>query len=77
MKALDAEAVKQMQGDIQKFGTGHDKAVQAYKMNLQILWSAMEQPYCGYGAYGLTAVKKSFGKSVDHVRTEFMSAVKV
>ena len=76
MKSLDAKAVTQMNADIAKYGSGHAAAVSAYKMNLDILWSAMEQPYCGYGAYGMTAVTKSFEKSVERTRANFLAATK-
>ena len=76
MKSLDASAVSQMNADIAKYGAGHAAPVATYKMNLDILWSAMEQPYCGYGAYGMTAVSKSFEKSVERTRANFLAATK-
>lgn len=76
MKALDKGAVNQMNKDIEKVGAGHDAAVATYKMKLDTIWSAMEQPYCGYGSRGIAAVKKSFLKSIDRARTEFLAEVK-
>ncbi len=76
MKALYKGDVAQMEKDIAKVGTGHDAAVASYKMKLDTVWGAMEQPYCGYGAYGMTAVKKSFNKSVERARAEFLAEAK-
>jgi hypothetical protein len=76
MKALDAKAVATMEAEIKKYGAGHEKAVASYKEKLDTVWSAMEQPYCGYGAYGMTAVKKSFNKSTERALAEFLAEVK-
>lgn len=76
MKTLNAQAVRQMNADIAKFGTGHPTAVADYREKIAIVWSAMEQPYCGYGAYGMTAVRHSFEKSVERIRQAFLDATK-
>ena len=76
MKALYKSAVNTMDKDVTKVGAGHEKAVASYKTKLDTVWSAMEEPYCGYGAYGMTAVKKSFNKSIERTRTEFLAEVK-
>jgi len=75
MKALNTAAVKKMNADIAKH-PGHDKAAATYKEKMATVWYAMEEPYCGYGSLGLTAVKHSFQKSVDHIRTAFLGSVK-
>ena len=76
IKALHTQTVNQMNEDIAKYGAGHAAAVNRYKLNVEILWAAMQQPYCGYGAYGLTAVQKGFVKTVSHVRSSFLASVK-
>lgn len=65
-----------MKTDVAKLGTDHPAAVSTYKQNLEIVWSAMEEPYCGHGSQGITAVKKSFNKSVDRLRAAFLAQVK-
>lgn len=76
MKALYKNAVAKMDKDVAKLGAGHEKAVASYKLKLDTVWSAMEEPYCGYGAYGMTAVKKSFNKSIERAESEFLAEVK-
>jgi len=76
MKALHQQTVKQMEADIAKRGTGHEAAVQTYRDKIDIVWSAMEQPYCGFGSQGMTAVKHSYNKSVVRIRDAFLAATK-
>ncbi len=76
MKNKQAVAVKQMNADVTKYGQDHDAAVTIYKQKLDLLWSAMEQPYCGYGGYGMQAVQHSYDKSVERIRAEFLVAAK-
>ncbi len=76
IRALHSQAQKQMQSDIAKYGPGHEKAVQVYTSKLATTWSAMSEPYCGIGSRGVAAVKKSFIKSISHIRAEFLKAVK-
>jgi hypothetical protein len=75
MKALNKKAVDQMEVESKKYPT-KTEAIKKYKENLDTLWSAMAEPYCGYGGYGMTAVKKSFEKSVEHVHAECLADVK-
>lgn len=75
MKSRHAQAVSQMQKDIAAHGQGHEQVAKTYQDKLDILWSAMQQPYCGYGSYGLTAVKHSWDKTVNNARTAFLEAV--
>lgn len=49
-------------------------AYRQYMDNLDIVWGAMEEPYCGFGAFGLGAAVKSYNKSISHVRTEFLAS---
>ena len=76
MKSLHDKALKQMEADLTKVGDGHDAAVQTYRQNIDIIWSAMNEPYCGYGSRGVTAVEHSFQKSVDRTRSIFLAVTK-
>jgi len=76
MKSRHATAVKQMEADVLKAGPRHGLAEKAYRENMDIIWSAMYEPYCGYGSLGVTAVAKSFDKSVVKTRAKFMAAIK-
>lgn len=76
MKALHQQALRQMQRDVETFGAGHPTASEQYKTKLATVWSAMEQPYCGFGSRGVSAVKKSFLKSINRIRAEFLAEVK-
>ena len=51
-------------------------AAEIYREKVSTVWAAMAQPYCGYGAYGITAVKKSYNKSVARIRADFLAATK-
>lgn len=75
MVALNAKAAAQMEKDIAKV-TDHPAAIEKYKSMLDIVWSAMTEPYCGYGSRGISAVKKSFIKSIDRIRAEFLADLK-
>lgn len=77
IRAIYNAAVKQMEKDIAKDGTGNDEAVKRYRGNLQLVWEAMNEPYCGYGSRGVSAVTKSFNKTINRTRTEFLKATKV
>ncbi len=75
MIALHNQTVKTMDSDIAK-RPGHDAAAQTYRDKIDIVWSAMQQPYCGYGSNGLAAVKHSYDKSVVRIRDAFLAAAK-
>ncbi len=49
---------------------------QLYLMKLDIAWDAMQQPYCGFGAFGMSAARKSYDKTIERARTEFLTAAK-
>lgn len=51
-------------------------AFETYKKDLELGWQAMEEPYCGFGAFGSTAAKKSFQKTLTRARTNFLAEVK-
>lgn len=76
MKALHAKTVAKMEADITAKGQGHETAVSTYADKIDLVWSAMEQPYCGYGSRGMEAVKHSYTKSVERIRAEFLAATK-
>ncbi len=76
MKSLYAQALKQMALDVQKTKPGYQEAIANYKKDLETVWSAMFEPYCGYGSNRLVAVQKSFQKSVIKTRARFQNALK-
>ena len=76
MKTLHANMVLRMEVEIERFGDAYPEEVAAYRETLGVIWSAMEAPYCGYGSRGLTAVKKSYTKSVERARREFLKVVR-
>ncbi len=47
-----------------------------YKLVLDLAWEAMEEPYCGFGAFGTSAAIKSYNKTADRARANFLDAVK-
>lgn len=76
MKATHAKTVSRMEADIKARGEGHTESVSTYKEKIDLVWSAMEQPYCGYGSRGMEAVKHSYTKSIERIRAEFLAATK-
>lgn len=56
--------------------TNAEKFVKAYRDGLVVDWDAMEEPYCGFGAYGAKSAIKSYTKSVERKRNTFLTAVK-
>jgi hypothetical protein len=51
-------------------------AYRTYLQGLDMAWEAMEQPYCGFGAFGTSAANKSYNKSVTRIRARFLDAAK-
>lgn len=47
-----------------------------YETALDYAWGAMEEPYCGFGAFGSSAAFKSYQKTVLRARTAWLEAVK-
>jgi hypothetical protein len=74
MNKRHEDAIKQMETDVAKHGQGHEDAVKEYKEKIDILWSAMHEPYCGYGSQGMKAVKHSWDKTINNSRTAFLEA---
>jgi hypothetical protein len=75
MKAMYAGAVSQMEKDIASKGKGFPKASGDYRTALELTWDAMNQPYCGTGTKGMTAVANSFQKTINRTRADFMKRV--
>jgi hypothetical protein len=57
--------------------TGALAAITLYRQELDNAWSAMLQPYCGFGKYGTASAVKSYQKSIDRARSAFISADKI
>ncbi len=47
-----------------------------YQTALEFAWGAMEEPYCGFGAFGASSSLKSYQKTVTRARAAFLDAVK-
>ncbi|MBP9762373.1 hypothetical protein KBD34_02030 [Patescibacteria group bacterium] len=47
-----------------------------YETALEFAWGALEEPYCGFGAFGSSASLKSYQKTVLRARAAFLDAVK-
>ncbi len=77
-KQLHASAQTTMEKDIANYAGDSSlaNAISAYTQEIDTAWSAMEQPYCGYGGYGITSAIHSYQKSVERARTAFLDAVK-
>ena len=76
MQALQKKNVNQMLEDIKSTHTENTNAAKNYQYKLDVIWDAMLQPYCGYGGYGMTAVTKSYNKSITRARSAFMAESK-
>lgn len=50
-----------------------DELAHTYMDKLTLAWDAMEEPYCGFGAFGNSAAKKSYDKTVARARNEFLT----
>lgn len=51
-------------------------AYDTYVQDIEFGWQAMQEPYCGFGAFGVSAAKKSFQKTLTRARTAFLTATK-
>jgi len=51
-------------------------AVDAYRQELATAWEAMQQPYCGFGSYGVGPAIHSYNKSATRARDAFLVLVK-
>ncbi len=82
-KALYTSALSQATTDANKLKDGSgalsahvQKAFDTYKQDIEFGWQAMQQPYCGFGAFGVSAAKKSFQKTLSRARTNFLAVAK-
>lgn len=75
-RAHDANLV-QAKKDVVAFHPDSDprieKLYKEYLTKLNIAWGAMEEPYCGFGAFGNSAAKKSYDKTVARTRDLFLT----
>ena len=73
---LKTAAVTQMEKDVaphmEKGDEAMLKVIEIYRQVLATAWVAMEEPYCGYGAYGSKSAVKSYSKSVLRARAAFL-----
>lgn len=82
MRALHVQNVKRAQKDAEAIGVTSStqsvlgEAFRAYEKDLTLAWGAMTEPYCGYGAFGISAARKSYDKSVARLRQRFLDKVK-
>lgn len=67
----DLEKVTSKDGTV---STGVADAYKIYEKDLTIAWAAMQQPYCGFGAFGVTAAKNSLNKTIARARNAFLTA---
>ncbi len=74
-KALEASAQAQLAKDIAPYAssTALVSAIAAYRQGLDTAWSALEQPYCGYGSYGSASAVHSYDKTVTRARDAFLA----
>lgn len=88
MRKLHVQNLERAKGDGKPFGltfesvsttetlSGIGEAYKKYLNGLSLAWGAMEEPYCGFGAFGMTAARKSYDKSVARIRARFVEAAK-
>lgn len=72
------KALAQMEKDIALYVKDEkaEPVIAEYKQSLQTAWAAMEDSYCGYGAYGNASAIKSFTKSITRARSTFLEKIK-
>ncbi len=46
-------------------------AFKVYAQDIALGWAAMQEPYCGFGAFGATAAQKSLTKTMTRARADF------
>lgn len=81
-KALRVQDLKSYEADVKKVAgienPDHPLSDDMKKYNtvIEYAWEAMEEPYCGFGAFGSSAAVKSYKKTVERARSTFLDAVK-
>lgn len=79
---MHAGTVAQYEKDIAPYkdNPAAQEAIAAYKEKIDAAWSALEQPYCGYGGYAgkgaMTSTIKSYNKTVVRAVSAFQEAIK-
>ncbi|MBM3204389.1 hypothetical protein FJZ48_00170 [Candidatus Uhrbacteria bacterium] len=76
IKQLYQTAKAKAEEEIQKAGAEADGAAKKYREDIETIWVAMHEPYCGYGSRGVRAVQNSFNKSVNKSKAKFAAAIK-
>ena len=76
-QATYASVTARMQSDIAPYASAAaaSDAIKTYRTEMTTAWDAMNEPYCGYGAYGTASAIKSYAKTVDRARTAFITAI--
>lgn len=76
--AKNKAAIEKLEKDIAPYAKNEKSAaaIKAYRDAVTVAWSALEQPYCGFGKEGPASAIKSFGKSTERARTAFLASVK-
>lgn len=77
-KATNASKVALMEKDIAPYAADPRAAdaIKKYRESMATNWAAMEEPYCGYGKYGISSSIHSYAKGADRARLAFLTAVK-
>ena len=77
-KATHAGALARMEKDVAPYTqtAKATSAIQKYRDGMVVAWNALNEPYCGYGAYGISSAVKSYSKSITRTRTSFLDEVK-
>lgn len=81
-KKLHTDAEVQAKKDLVKLVDADGNVTQSiadafklYAQDIALGWGAMQEPYCGFGAFGATAAKKSFTKTIVRGRADFMAKI--
>lgn len=81
-QAVRDAALVQAEKDVSKYRDAQGelsgelaKIFNDYIKDIALGWEAMEEPYCGFGAFGSSAAKKSLSKTIGHARTQYLAAV--
>ncbi len=77
---MHKDAVSQAEKDVAalktKMGTLDAKTevlTKSYLDEIELAWEVMQEPYCGYGAFGATAAQKSLQKTLTRARANFLA----
>jgi hypothetical protein len=75
---LHEAAMVQLNKDIAPYAENKEMqdAIKAYSSIVDISWTAMQDPYCGFGTYGAASGIHSFNKTVSQAREAFLNQAK-